>query len=40
MWAKPNDDRRTPIGAFLRRWRLDELPQLFTVLRDEPIGPQ
>lgn len=31
-WATPNDARVTRIGRFLRKLRIDELPQLFTVL--------
>ncbi len=41
-WAQQRDPRVTRVGSFMRRTRIDELPQLFNVLRGEMgfIGPR
>ena len=42
VWAEKNDCRVTPLGRFMRTTRLDEIPQLWNVLRGEMgfVGPR
>lgn len=42
MLARENDDRITPVGKFIRATRIDELPQLFNIIKGDMsfVGPR
>jgi sugar transferase (PEP-CTERM system associated) len=42
VWAKKNDARVTKVGSFIRQYRVDELPQIFNVLKGDMsfVGPR
>jgi sugar transferase (PEP-CTERM system associated) len=42
VWAQENDDRITKVGQFIRKTRIDEIPQLWNILKGEMsiVGPR
>ncbi len=41
-WTQKEDSRRLKVGAFMRRWNIDEIPQFYNVLTGEMslVGPR
>jgi lipopolysaccharide/colanic/teichoic acid biosynthesis glycosyltransferase len=42
VWAEQDDKRNTRVGRSIRKWRLDEIPQMFNVLKGDVsfVGPR
>lgn len=42
VWAKENDPRVTPVGRFMRKTRVDELPQFWSIIKGDMslVGPR
>jgi exopolysaccharide biosynthesis polyprenyl glycosylphosphotransferase len=42
QWAKENDPRRLRVGALMRKWNIDEVPQFWNVLKGDMslVGPR
>lgn len=42
VWAKKNDPRVTPVGRFMRKTRIDELPQFWSIIKGDMslVGPR
>ena len=42
VWAENNDSRITRVGKVIRKWRVDEIPQLWNVLKGDMsfVGPR